>query len=62
MSPHSIICISCLPFVIHDMMHFEFCLHSVYGNQKMTIFYNQHVKNVATMDHLYSLHLLYSYG
>lgn len=43
MPPHSIVCISCLSFVIHDKMHSEFCLRSVYGKQKMTIFYYQHV-------------------
>lgn len=60
MPPHSIVCISCLSLAIHNKMNF--CLRSVYGKQKMTILYDQHVKNVAIMDHLYSLHLLYSYG
>lgn len=39
MRPHSIVCISCLPFVVHDEMHFELCLHSVYGGKKRWLFF-----------------------
>ena len=28
-SPHSVVCISCLSFVLHNKMLFEFCWHSV---------------------------------
>lgn len=53
MPPHSIVTIPCLSFVLHEKIHFEFCLWET----KDDYFYYQHVKNVAIMDHLYSLHI-----